>query len=213
MTPFEQMFHVMKKPWVLLLYVTLTVLVYQYADKFIASYFQHYDLRTYGHALHFITALGKSKFYILLFSLLALYFRYIKKNALNEHRTWFLLACVLLANLMGLALKITLGRSRPDLFFDGGMFGFYWFKLDNLYWSFPSGHSITIAALASGLSILFPRYFYVYFGMALLVIMTRVFLYFHFLSDVMVGFYLSVLMVGYFLEGLKKRHCLLGVVG
>ena len=133
---------------------------------------------------------------------------FVKKNVVYEQRAWFLLACVVLPNLVGLVLKITVSRSRPDLLFDGDFFGFYWFKFNDLFWSFPSGHSITVAGLAAGLGALFPRYFYVFLGLALLVTSTRVFLYFHYLSDVMIGFYISMLVVGFFTESLKKNHCL-----
>ena len=119
-----------------------------------------------------------------------------------------MLACLLLVNLFGFVLKIILSRARPDLLFDGNLFGFYWFKFSDLYWSFPSGHSITVVSLASGLSVLFPKYFYALFAVAFLVIVTRVFLCFHYLSDVMTGAYLSVLVVGFFTQSIKRGRCL-----
>ncbi len=208
MTQFERFFAVIKKPWMILSYALLVVLVYQFLDKPIAIYFHHLDYRSYAHILHLLTTVGKWKIYFILFILLGLFFRFVKKNVVYEQRAWFLLACVVLPNLVGLVLKITVSRSRPDLLFDGDFFGFYWFKFNDLFWSFPSGHSITVAGLAAGLGALFPRYFYVFLGLALLVTSTRVFLYFHYLSDVMIGFYISMLVVGFFTESLKKNHCL-----
>lgn len=207
MTQFERLFFLMKKPWFIVFYIMLIILTYQFADKAIAEYFHQFDLRTYGKPLLLITTLGKWILYAPLFILAGLFFRYVRKNPINEHRAWFLLACLLLTNIFSFVLKISLSRSRPDLLFNENLFGFYWFKLNNLYWSFPSGHSITMGSLAAGLSILFPKYFYAFLGLALLVIMTRVFLYFHYLSDVMAGFYLSMLIVGFFAESLKKKQC------
>jgi membrane-associated phospholipid phosphatase len=212
MTQFERFYCVIKKPWIIASYALIVYFIYSFSDKSIAIYFHQLDLRSYAHILNAITTLGKWSIYIILFALLGLFFRYIKKNELFEQRAWFLLACVLLTNMVGIVLKITLSRSRPDLYFADNYFGFYWFKFNDLFWSFPSGHSITIAGLAAGLGVIFPRYFYAFLGVALLVISTRVFLYFHYLSDVMTGFYLSILVVGLFTENLKKRHCLAEII-
>jgi membrane-associated phospholipid phosphatase len=208
MTHFDRFFCVMKKPWIIFLYALIVALAYSFADKPIAIYFHHLDLRSDAPLLHIISALGKWIIYVGIFSVFALFFRYVKKNELWEQRMWFLLACVVVTNGVGIVLKIILSRSRPDLLFNRDFFGFYWFKLNDLFWSFPSGHSITIAGVAAGLGVLFPRYFYAFLGLALLVISTRIFLYFHYLSDVMTGFYLSILIVGLFAQRLKKTHFL-----
>ena len=208
MTQFERFFAVMKKPWMVLGYLLFVVLAYNYLDRPIAIYFHNLDYRNYAHLLTAITALGRWKYYFLILIILGIFFRFGKKNEVYEQRAWFLLACILLANIAGGVLKVIVSRSRPDLLFDGNYFGFYWFKFNDLFWSFPSGHSITVAALAAGLGALFPRYFYIFLGLALVVISTRVFLYFHYLSDVMTGFYISILVVGFFTESLKKHHCL-----
>jgi membrane-associated phospholipid phosphatase len=208
MNQFEQLYSLMKKPWIIALYALLVILVFNFADKPTALYFYHLDLRSNVHILHLFTALGKWSIYVLVFFFLGLFFRYVRKNPILEQKAWFLFACIVLTNLVGFVLKIVLSRSRPDLLFDGNLFGFYWFKFNDLYWSFPSGHSITIAGLAAGLGVLFPRYLYFFIALALLVISTRIFLYFHYLSDVMTGFYLSILVVGAFTESLKKHNCL-----
>jgi membrane-associated phospholipid phosphatase len=111
-----------------------------------------------------------------------------------------------LANFVGFILKVIFSRSRPDLFLNHNLFGFFWFKLNDSYWSFPSGHTITIISVASGLSVLFARFFYPLFAFAILIVLTRVLLYYHYLSDVMMGFYLSIMIVGFFAEHLKKHH-------
>lgn len=207
MNQFEQLYTMMKKPWVIILYVLLVVLVYNFADKPTAAYFYHLDLRTNAPILRLFTALGKWVIYVAAFLCLGLFFRYGKKNPLAEKKIWFLLACVVLVNLVGLVLKIVFSRARPELLFTGDLFGFYWFQFNDLYWSFPSGHSLTIAGVAAGLGVLFPRYLYVFLVIALLVISTRVVLYFHYLSDVMTGFYLGFLLVGAFNSSIKKHHC------
>jgi membrane-associated phospholipid phosphatase len=208
MTQFEKVFYFMKKPWVIIFYAILVILAYYFVDKPIATYFYQLDLGTKMHSLELLTALGKWIAYVILFFIAGLYFRYIQVNTVYEARAWYLLGCVLVANLICLILKVALSRARPDLLFTSNVFGFYWFKLSSNYWSLPSGHTTTVISLASGLGVLFPRYFYAFLIVALLVVASRVLLYFHYLSDVMSAFYISLLTVGFFTEYLKRKNWL-----
>lgn len=205
MTQFAKTFHFMKKPWVITLYAILVVLSYIYIDRALAIYFHQLDLRTTVHFLHYLTALGKWTGYLALFFVAALYFRFIQVNPAYTARALYLVACVFLVNIVCLVIKVTLSRARPDLFFAHNQFGFYWFKLKPSYWSFPSGHTTTIISVASGLGVVFPRYFYALLSLALLVAASRVLLYYHYLSDVMSGFYLSVMVVGLFTQYLNGK--------
>ena len=130
-------------------------------------------------------------------------------NPVYESRSWYLLGCVFVANLVCFVCKVTLGRARPDLLFASNEFGFYWFKLSKFYWSFPSGHTTTVVSLAVGLGVLFPRYFYIALTVALLVAASRVLLYYHYLSDVLSAFYISLLVVGFFTGYLKDKKLIL----
>ncbi len=205
MTQFEKTVHFMKKPWAIIFYAILVVISYIFIDRALATYFHQLDLRTNIHMLSFLTTFGKWIAYVVLFVVAALYFRFIKVNSVYEARSWYLLGCVIIVNLVCLVVKVTLSRARPDLFFTYNEFGFYWFKLKSAYWSFPSGHTMTIISVASGLGVVFPRYFYVLLTLALLVAASRVLLYYHYLSDVMTGFYLSLMVVGMFTQYLKEK--------
>lgn len=208
MTQFEKTFNLMKKPLIIGIYAVLVILSYYFVDKSVANYFHQLDVRTTLPILNVLTAFGKWKIYIVLFTLLGLYFRYVQKNDRFEARAWYLLGCVLLPNILGFIIKVCLSRARPDLLFSHNQFGFYWFQRTDLYWSFPSGHALTVIGLASGLGVLFPKYFFSFLGLASLVVLSRVFLYHHYLSDVMTGFYLSVLVVGLFTEFLERKDYL-----
>lgn len=205
MTQFARTFHFMKTPWVILSFTALAILSYLFIDRSLATYLHQLDLRTNIHALSVLTAFGQWTAYIVLFFLAALYFRFIRINSVYESKAWYLFGCVLIANLVCLVLKISLSRARPDLLFTSNEYGFYWFKLKSTYWSFPSGHTTTVVSLAVGLGVLIPRYFYLFLCMALFVGVTRVLLYYHYLSDVMVGFYLSLMVVGLFTKYLESR--------
>lgn len=208
MTQYEKLFNLMKKPWCIVLYLALIILAYNFLDQRLAIFFQQYDSRTQLHPLKYLTEFGKVSIYVVLLPLLALFFRYVKINKVYEARTWYMLGCVLIPNLVCLAIKVILGRARPELWFSIQAFGFYGLKSSSMYWSLPSGHTTTIVGVISGLGVLFPRYFYLYLIFALCVIVTRVVLYHHYLSDVMTAFYLSLLVVGIFTQYIKGNNYL-----
>ncbi|KTD06160.1 PAP2 family protein [Legionella gratiana] len=205
MTQFEKTVYFMKKPWVIFLYAIFVIIAYHFVDRSLAAYFHQLDLGTKVPVLEIFTALGKSIAYIILFFIAGLYFRYIRINPINEARSWYLLGCVFIANLVCVILKVTLSRARPELLFSSHEFGFYWFKLSSNYWSFPSGHTTTVISLATGLGVLFPRYFYGLLSLAFLIALSRILLCFHYLSDVMSAFYISVLVVSFFTEYLRRK--------
>jgi membrane-associated phospholipid phosphatase len=208
MTQFDRTFNFMKKPVVIISYIILVVLAYLFADETIASYCHMLELRDNLKLLKILTAFGQWAAYMPLFFLGGLYFRYIQKNKKFETMSWYLLACVLVPNIVGAILKVVIGRARPDLLFESLSFGFYWFQFKSLYWSFPSGHTITVIAVASGLGVLFPKHFYSLLALALCVAMSRILLYHHYLSDVMTGFYISIIVVGLMTGFLRRKHYL-----
>lgn len=211
-TQFEKMFRLMTRPWFIILYILLVFLAYHYADKPVAIFFHDQHLRSDVPLLHALTFFGKWKIYVLLFAVAGVYFQFIQKNQRYAIKSWFLLACVFIPNVINFFIKICFSRSRPDLLFADNTFGFYWFQLHDLYWSFPSGHTVTIISLISGLGIVFPRYFYPLLGLGLLVVISRVLLYFHYLSDVMTAFYLSIFVIGLMMEYLRKKKYLAQIV-
>lgn len=209
MTSFDKVFNCMKKPVVMLVFLLAVIASFFFIDKPLAIYFHQMDMRTNATFLYILTALGKWKYAVAAFFLAALFFKWVVKKPVLEKKFWYLFACVSLVNLVNLVIKISLGRARPDLLFSNNEYGFYWFKFTDLYWSCPSGHAVTITAIAAGLGVLLPRYFYIFLLCVLCVTATRVFLYYHYLSDVLMGFYLSMLVVGLLTTYCKKNNILI----
>jgi len=205
MTGFEKTVNCLKKPWVITVFIVMVILSYQYVDRTLATYFYHLDLRSNFKILKVLTCFGVWFLYLGLFFALGLFFRFVNKNEELEKNSWFLFGCIFIPNLINFILKVSLSRARPELLFMENLYGFYWFKLKDLYWSFPSGHAVTIVAFVSGLGVLVPKYFYLFLVMALLVAATRVMLYHHYLSDVLVGFYYSMLVVGLLAHFVKRK--------
>ncbi len=99
----------------------------------------------------------------------------------------FFVAAIIGAGLVNTPLKFILGRSRPELFFADGIFGFHGFEPDAEYWSMPSGHTATTMAAMMTITLLFPRIGWVLLIQAGLVALSRVALMDHFISDVLIG--------------------------
>lgn len=113
----------------------------------------------------------------------------------------FVFASVALAGLATDLAKALLGRLRPKLFFSDGRYGFDFLHTQADYLSFPSGHATTMFALATALTLLWPRAPTIYpalcFVIALAVAACRVLATAHWLSDVLGGAVMGVAVTLY----------------
>ena len=192
-------------PWVLLMVLAIIAFSFFYVDKPLVEWLSTLHLQQRFPILEWVTNLGNSKIYLLLFFVAALFFRYLNKNALWEQRAWFLWLCVALSNLVCGVVKATLGRARPDLWLQVHEYGFTLFKMDRLHMSFPSGHTTTMMSVVFGLAVLFPRYWFVLVLSGVLVALSRVLLLEHYLSDVLAATYLTLVVVAMIVFVLRKK--------
>ncbi|STX28237.1 phosphoesterase, PA-phosphatase related [Legionella beliardensis] len=207
MAPFNRLILVMTRPWVILAYVLMITVLFLYVDKPLADYLAFLNFRVNFIFLNFFTKLGLGILYMTSLLLAALFFRY-KRNSLWEARMWFLWLCVVLSGIACGILKVLLGRARPDMWFHGKYYGFYWLQAKAPFWSFPSGHTTTVMAIAFGLCVLFPRYFYIFILSGFSIAISRVLLVHHYFSDVLTATYLALLVVGLLLWFLRKKSWL-----
>jgi membrane-associated phospholipid phosphatase len=149
----------------------------------------------------FITEFGVSTPYLVVSALAAcIHFvaaRAAKAGIRKDHlfhawRASYLFLAVAVSGLIADLIKPVAGRARPKLFFSDHISGFTGFGPRPDYWSFPSGHSVTAAALAFVLCVLYPRWRPAWIVAALLVGASRVGLDAHHLSDVWGGFYIGL---------------------
>ena len=109
-------------------------------------------------------------------------------------RLQFVFFAVLFSVLVGEVIKWSVGRGRP---FVGGaevnVFNFSHFAGTQAYSSFPSGHSITAAALAFAVAAVWPRARGVMIVYAVIIVATRLVLLAHHPSDVVAGALLGVI--------------------
>lgn len=99
----------------------------------------------------------------------------------------FIFLSVAVPGLVVAVLKVAIGRARPILMDEVGIFSFTPFAGDWRFAGFPSGHATTAFALAWALYLLFgPRVMIVFFG-AFLIALSRIVDGAHYLSDVLAG--------------------------
>jgi membrane-associated phospholipid phosphatase len=119
-----------------------------------------------------------------------------------QQRILYLVATVLASGLVADVIKILCGRPRPKVFFGKQLYSFSFFQFSAKMWSFPSGHSTTIFAVATAGFLLMPRRRLLWFAPAALVAACRVLAGAHFTSDVVAGAFIgtvtSILVRDYF---------------
>ena len=104
------------------------------------------------------------------------------------HVASYVLISVALSGLISNIIKRAIGRPRPELFGDHGLFSLNPFMHSSDYESFPSGHATTDGAFWTALALLFPPLRWPFLVIGLYLAFTRVFVGAHYPSDVLVGF-------------------------
>lgn len=105
----------------------------------------------------------------------------------------FAFAAVAATGILANVIKLFVGRGRPILFEDGGIFQFQPFSTAYANLSFPSGHSTTCGAVAMILILWFPRWWPAWSAWLFAVAMSRVPAGAHYPSDVVAGYGLGLL--------------------
>lgn len=105
--------------------------------------------------------------------------------------TYFFLT-ITTASVLVHALKFLIGRARPELLLELGAYSLTPFTGDNLYESFPSGHSTAAGAFFGVFAMLMPRFRWVFLLLALVIGISRVIVGAHYPSDVAAGLLLGL---------------------
>lgn len=104
----------------------------------------------------------------------------------------FIVVAVAASGIAADILKVIVGRTRPRLLFENGLFEFHGFKFGSSWNSFPSGHSTTIATMAVALCLLVPRWRLIVVPLGIALVATRFIVTAHFVSDTLAGSYLGL---------------------
>lgn len=184
----------------------LSIISYFFFDRSIALSF-HYD-NPYRPMISFISEIGTSTWYLVGSIILYGYFHFIQRNLCWRDRALFLFMAIAISGIAGNIIKVIGGRARPNGLFEHDYWGFYGWGTQSLFQSFPSGHSITAAALATVIALYFPRYRVVAVILALVVGATRVVLNNHYPSDVFIGLLIGFLSVRIIYEYVSQKKLL-----
>jgi len=167
-----------------------------FVDRPVARFFHDGDPRIHAF-FAFITKFGLSDAYLIVSSLLFVALRIAAVRTrdaarapsllLTAYRALFIFVVVAASGILTDVIKVICGRARPKLLFADNIYGFTWGATQADYWSFPSGHATTAAALAAALFLLWPRGLPLYVVAALLVMASRIILDAHYTSDVIAG--------------------------
>lgn len=118
----------------------------------------------------------------------------------------FIFYSVAATGLIAIAFKWSLGRARPKLYEEVGPVRFDFLAFDGTYTSFPSGHSTTIAALATALAFIFPAYRWLIIVAAFWIAFSRVMVGAHYPSDVIAGTLLGMAFTFFTVRAMARRR-------
>lgn len=177
----------------------LIVLSYFFFDLPVALYCKSLN-RSILDFFGIVTEFGISTWYLVGSFALFLFFRFFRRRPVYAHQAFFFFTSIAVSGIMANIIKVIIGRYRPEMFFEQGLYGinflnFSLFNFSHGLTSFPSGHTATTFSLALALSLFFPRTRILLFCFALLVGASRVIITSHYLSDSIAGAYVGVMSV------------------
>ncbi len=118
----------------------------------------------------------------------------------------FIFFSVAATGLLAIAFKWSLGRARPKLYEQVGPVRFDFLAFDGTYTSFPSGHSTTVAALATALAFIFPAYRWLIVVAGFWLAFSRVMVGAHYPSDVIAGTLLGMTFTFFTVRTMARRR-------
>jgi len=182
---------------------------YVFLDIPLARFFQNENPSLHA-AFAEITKLGEGGLYLVPLALILAAALWRRRTGL-AWRSGFVFAAIALSGLIVDIVKPVFGRARPKLLFEQNLFGFTWIGPHADRWSFPSGHSATMAALAIALSVIYPRGWPAYWALAILVMASRIVIDAHYFSDVIAGAYIGLAIAWALAAAARSRGVVLAV--
>lgn len=104
---------------------------------------------------------------------------------------WFMIVAMATSAAAVQLIKFAVGRYRPRYLFEEGLYGLDPFGVHMGMYSFPSGHTQTVVAAMTALTLMYPRYNLLYVIIAVLVGSSRALTTIHYPSDVLMGAYVG----------------------
>jgi membrane-associated phospholipid phosphatase len=186
--------------------VLLCIIGYFFLDlvvvKYCASTFTNNNIRG---TLKDISKLGLATYYLIFAAVCLLIFRFVIKKEVWSNRALFVFLSISVSGMLVIIIKFIFGRYRPKMFLQEQLYGFKFFQLKGKLTSFPSGHASTIVALMLALYFINPKYRVIYFVIALVIVISRVLVCHHYLTDAVFGSYLAIVTTVCLKHFMEKR--------
>jgi membrane-associated phospholipid phosphatase len=154
-----------------------------------------------------ITHLGLSWWILWPTAFFVLYCLFFTHN--KPFKSFYIFATVALSGLVIQPFKWSIGRARPPLFEKEGVFSLHHFDKNAMFYSLPSGHATTAAALTTALCFLFPKYKLVFIPLGFLAVISRTMIGSHYPSDILAGTLVGIAFatVGFlWLKSVEKQN-------
>ncbi len=163
------------------------VLYVSKADMYVYLYLRPYKKGLFRYSFSFISTMGRGE--VLAFLLIVLCLLPVATSKRIE-LFWRGILGLVTAGVCSLVIKVLVGRPRPPLLPSG----YYWPHgptFVDKFFSTPSGHTVAAFALACILSSYYPRWRYLLVGIALVIGLSRVFLLYHYPSDIIISVFIG----------------------
>jgi membrane-associated phospholipid phosphatase len=170
--------------------------------KYCASTFTNNNIR---RTLKDVSKLGLATYYLIFAAVCFIFFRFIKKRKIWSNRALFVFLSISFSGILVLIIKFIFGRYRPKMFLEQQLYGFKFFQLKGKLTSFPSGHASTIVALMLALYFINPKYRAIYVVIGLVIVISRVLVCHHYLTDVVFASYLAVVTTVCLKQFMEKK--------
>jgi len=168
-------------------------------------------------ALRAITQIGNSRWYLVSLPVVIAVALWLRgraggRAALRLERiagvAAYLFGAVAVSGIAANLIKLPIGRARPKMWDQEGIFGLSPFSFDHDFQGFPSGHATTLFTLAAALGSLAPRLRLPFYLVAAVLAFSRVAVNAHYASDLVGGAMVGIASA-LLLRALLARHGLL----
>ena len=191
-------------PWALAVFIALVLLLILALDRRVTQLFSTHSGLLYEVA-SVLTHLGEVPWSLGPPALVFLVARYVLRRPGLATRALFVFASVAASGLLVDVVKALVGRARPGLWLEEGIYGFFFLRLTTVYQSFPSGHTACASGACFALAALAPCYRRRLMVAGLLLGLTRVVVTAHYLSEVLCAAALSLLVVSLLRRQFARR--------
>jgi undecaprenyl-diphosphatase len=177
------------------------------ADMYIYLYLKPHKKGLFRYFFSFVSSLGMGEVLVFLIVVLCLL-----PVPISKRRGLFCrgILGLVAAGVCSSVIKVLIGRPRPSML----SYGYYWPHgptFVDKFFSTPSGHTVAAFVLACILSSQFPKWRYLLVGTALMIGLSRVFLLYHYPSDIIISIFIGC-VIGKWVSKLELPRFMEGAI-